>query len=32
MDEYKELLKKCYKKVNINLNYVDKLIESVYPW
>lgn len=32
MDEYKEFLKKCYKKVKINLNYVDKLIESVYPW
>lgn len=32
MDEYKELLKKCYKKKKINLNYVDKLIESIYPW
>lgn len=32
MDEYKELLKKCYKKKKINLNYVDKLIESIFPW
>tara|TARA_Y200000002_G_scaffold373068_1_gene371650 strand:+ start:2570 stop:2767 length:198 start_codon:yes stop_codon:yes gene_type:complete len=31
MDEYKELVKKCYKK-KINLNYVDKLIESIFPW
>lgn len=32
MDEYKELLKKCYAKKNIKLVYVDKLIKSVYPW
>ena len=31
MNEYKEFLKKYFKK-KINLNYVDKLIESTFPW
>ena len=31
MEEYKELLKKCYYKKNIKLHHVDKLIKSVYP-
>lgn len=31
MEEYREILKKCYNKKNIKLHHVDKLIKSVYP-
>lgn len=31
MEEYRELLKKCYNKKNIKLHDVYKLIKSIYP-